>query len=257
MITKTRAIRGVCTIAAVLALFLVDSKALAAVQLLPDLQTSSPGDFRVQVTASGQRRLRFANEVPNTGSGAAEFIPKAEDCNRDGNAGNDRTAYQRLYEDANGNGYFERSIDTSYTMAWAGCMRYHAAHGHWHFEGFARYELRRLSDRALVASSQKVSFCLIDSVRRYPDLSGSPGSRYYDQCGKNRSQGISVGWADVYGAGLPGQWIVVNGVPNGEYCVVSTADPLRRIVETDDSNNVGTRAIRMTGNTVTTLATSC
>jgi hypothetical protein len=249
--------RAVWLIATALAIASTHSSALAGVQLTPDLQTMTPRDIKIQVTSSGQRRLRFSNEVANTGGGVVELRPRAEDCNRDGDRENDRTAYQRIYEDANGNGTFERDVDTAYTDVRSGCMVYHRAHNHWHFGAFARYELKRLSDRVTVRSSKKVGFCVIDIARRYPDLPGSAGDRYYSGCSRNAPQGISVGWADIYDASLAGQWIVINRVPNGNYCVASTADPLNQIVEAHDGNNTGARAIRIERNRVTPLSVSC
>ena len=73
-------------------------------------------------------------------------------------------AYQVVYHD---NG--ARLTYHVGTFSFAG----HATHNHWHFDEFAKYELRNASTGALVASSDKVSFCLLD----LDDYSGSSMGR--------------------------------------------------------------------------------
>jgi hypothetical protein len=88
-------------------------------------------------------------------------------------------------------------------------------HGHFHFLGFASYELRDRDDR-LVGFGHKQSFCMTDS-RRYTGTR----ARKFD-C---HFQGITVGWGDRYGSDLDGQWVDVTDVPPGEYALVVTVNP--------------------------------
>ena len=88
-------------------------------------------------------------------------------------------------------------------------------HGHYHFLGFASYELRDRADR-LVGFGHKQSFCMTDS-RRYTGTR----ARKFD-C---HFQGITVGWGDRYGAELDGQWVDVTDVPPGDYSLVVTVNP--------------------------------
>jgi lysyl oxidase len=88
-------------------------------------------------------------------------------------------------------------------------------HGHYHFLGFAEYELRDRDER-VVGFGHKQSFCMTDS-RRYT--------------GKRRGkfdcdfQGITIGWGDRYGRDLDGQWVDVTDVPPGAYTLVVTVNP--------------------------------
>jgi hypothetical protein len=50
-------------------------------------------------------------------------------------------------------------------------------------------------------------------------------------------QGESIGHGDIYQRYLPGQWIDVTGVPDGGYCLVTTADPGGQPVESSDADN--------------------
>jgi hypothetical protein len=71
----------------------------------------------------------------------------------------------------------------------------------------------------------------------------SPTSDYYTTC--NREQGLSVGWGDLYPNGTSGQYIDVTSVADGTYCFRTTADPLNKIRETSNTNNVNSRWITL------------
>ena len=91
----------------------------------------------------------------------------------------EKPAFQRVYQDSDGNGVFRRGVDTSFSEVQTGCIAYHPAHNHLHFQDFANYVLARVADGAVVASSYKVTFCIIDSRRFFTALLSSPGSGYY------------------------------------------------------------------------------
>jgi hypothetical protein len=223
----------------VLALALAVPGAASAADLLPDLRTEPPESVQlVHHETSDRTVLRFSNTVSDHGAGPLEIYPDPAyaDCDGDGTA-DDHTALQRVYRDRNHDGVFERGVDTRHTDSVAGCKVFHEAHGHWHFAGFARYTLRSIrTDRR--RSTPKVSFCMLDGELVYQGLPGSPPGGFYDPaCGEFDVQGLSVGWADTYGAGLPGQRINVTGLARGRYCLSSVADPENRLQESDDANN--------------------
>jgi hypothetical protein len=209
--------------------------------LLPDLRTKEPERLSI-ATSSGQRRLRFDNEVGNGHTGPLELVGAgASDCDGDGIVQPaEKPAFQRVYSDRDANGVFLRSADTTYSEVQTGCIAYHPAHDHLHFQDFANYLLARLSDGAVVASSYKVTFCIIDSKRFFSALPGSPGSAFYNDCNGPR-QGISVGWSDEYPYSLADQYVVINPagkyIGDGDYCLISVADPGSRLRE---GNNAGT-----------------
>jgi hypothetical protein len=94
-------------------------------------------------------------------------------------------------------------------------------HRHFHFLGFASYELRDAADRR-VGFGHKQSFCMTDS-RRY---SGTRARRF--DC---ELQGITAGWGDRYAFDLDGQWVDVTGVPPGAYTLIVTVNPEGRLPE--------------------------
>jgi Lysyl oxidase len=123
-----------------------------------------------------------------------------------------------------------------------GGFSWHDEHKHFHFDDFASYELRRLlpggepdfSPEGLLASSPKVSSCLVDSTKIRPDA--LPMSRY-NSC-TPAEQGISPGWADVYPAGIEGQLLwLEHGFADGRYALVVTLNGVRRLFESDADNN--------------------
>lgn len=147
-----------------------------------------------------------------------------------------------------------------------GTFDLHLNHRHWHLNGYARYELRHLdesgqpdmSPAGLVVDGGKVSFCLLDVSRTdsAPEFPEDPfaSSGFYTGC-LGVIQGISRGWADIYGRGLTGQQIVVDGVPDGRYAIVITIDPDGFLLETTHADNVSWRAIELSkkATTVTVL----
>jgi hypothetical protein len=215
-------------------------------ELLPDLVTWPPGRIFLQVTTRGKRLVRFSNVVVNVGIGPLELRPRAGDCNRDGNFGNDRTAYQRIYRDANGDGHFTRGVDVRFRTRAAGCTRFHPAHKHWHFEALAEYVLRTELG-SFATAGKKVSVCPVDSRRRLAKAPGSPRRKYYSRCRRDSVGGISIGWGDIYGARVSGQELDVTELGDGVYCLISRADPENRLVESNERNNTQTARIVLHG----------
>jgi cysteine-rich repeat protein len=107
-----------------------------------------------------------------------------------------------------------------------------AAHGHPHFNGFAKAEL--LSGATVVAIGRKQGFCLLDSECPNPQFS----------CG---NQGISKGCSDVYGAFLPCQYIDITdaNLPDGDYTLRVTLDPDGAIAEDNEANNAATAPVHI------------
>jgi len=221
--------------------------------LLPDLIVEQPDDIVLQ-RGPGKKQvfLRFEHVTSNIGAGPVEIAPDldADDCQDRGERAH--VAYQTVYQDGNNNGDFERVIDTEKSEQLVGCMIFHDIHNHYHFEDFAEYELYRVANGALKATSEKVSFCVFDLSRTHPALDGSPEDMYYtaSNCQQNSGiHGISVGWADIYSSSTPGQEFDVSGLKRpGRFCLVARTDPADRLDEVTtggEDNNVQTVQIRV------------
>ncbi len=100
---------------------------------------------------------------------------------------------------------------------------YSACHRHYHFGGYALYELfavdPRVTSSAPVLTGRKQAFCLEDY--EVDPLAVSSGPAVYT-CS---NQGISVGWADTYGSYLDGQWLDITGIRAGAYWLRVTVNP--------------------------------
>ncbi len=109
------------------------------------------------------------------------------------------------------------------------------------FESFTRFSLLQANvvDGLLtvgneVAFTDKTSWRLSANRGPLPGFSGPA----YNSNDQSMQQRISVGWADLYGAGSTGQAINITGIPLGQrYWLRQSVDPLNRITETDETNN--------------------
>lgn len=218
--------------------------ARAADDRLPDLNQAAPRDVQVQeAVVNGQRRFRlgFDSAAGNVGTGPLTVYGHRSAGQRD-------MVVDQLITQTDGSSRQVRGV---------GVMSYaiHPDHDHWHFVGFERYELRRAGSlRARVGSDRKTGFCLGDRyrVRNQKLIPGfSPFPEQADQCGLGQPEltglfaGISVGWGDRYAAYLEGQYIDITRLPPGRYTLVHTANPDRRLVESDYADNSASVLLRV------------
>jgi Lysyl oxidase len=72
-------------------------------------------------------------------------------------------------------------------------------------------------------------------------LPGAPSASVYGGCGTagdlRASTGLSVGWGDLYPAGIAFQWIDITGLKSGRYRLRATADPADWFAETNTNNS--------------------
>lgn len=110
------------------------------------------------------------------------------------------------------------------------------------FEGFTEFSLHEapvvdglLTVGSEVTSKVKASWRLSSNRGPLPEHTNPPEYNSPDQAVQQR---ISVGWADLYTAGTPGQFLDISGVPAGpSYWLRQTVDPSNRIQESDETNN--------------------
>jgi hypothetical protein len=215
---------------------------------------ADPGDscYHLEKSEDGAKTcMRFDQTFANVGEGAAELhfkIPKNP-------ADTSTDVFARTYF-SDGPQHF---VDSP-----AGNWEFHEAHQHFHYENFVVSDLWATDSRGRHAGSaplragRKVSFCLEDEGID-PQKWGKKGvgPRFYkapdclvfaaeDVDFNYIIQGLTPGWDDVYQWYLPGQYIDVDGVPDGVYILQSTADPDNKLVESDETNNCGTVLVRLT-----------
>lgn len=120
-----------------------------------------------------------------------------------------------------------------------------ASHGHFHLKHFNEFLLLDCCGKQ-VTQGYKQAFCLVDIEHR---SAWGPAQKRFTDC--NTNQGISAGWADLYDKSLPCQFIVLDGVPDGDYILVSTTNAQRIIPEDSFADNTIYTGLRIVGDSVT------
>lgn len=181
---------------------------------------------------AGRRALRFPTTTANLGTGPLDL--------RGGTInGSTQEVNQRIY----------RSDGTFWTRP-AGQFVYHPTHGHIHFEDWTLFRLRQYLPGGGVGSTlrvgEKTSFCIIETTVYDSTLPGYNNSAWGPySCGQ--TQGQRPGRADTYGATLSGQYIDIEGIPDGQYWLEGEVDPNNNVLELNETNNI-TRVLVTIGN---------
>ena len=234
--------------------------------LLPDM-TNAEAALTRQLSETATE-LRFGVATPNIGAGPLEMNGSTTECFCDNTpvvcgttcpTGQElrHKVYQKVYHRAN-------NTMTSYTRL-AGEMEFHTTHNHIHVDHWTNNTLRIRSRDAnpanwpIVGTSYKISFCLINlgTCDSYPnycvDANGNvlhttdiPNYGFGMVSGCSLGQGIYPGKVDEYGAGLPGQNILLDGICNGSYFLVSITDPDNVVKEIDENNNWAITPVHLT-----------
>lgn len=191
----------------------------------------------LEIVEQGARRcLRFDQSIANFGDGPFELRYGIETLL------DTQELRQRIY----------RSDGTTRDRL-ADHYEFHAAHAHFHYKSFGLTRLwasdedgRRVGDGPL-RSGRKNGFCVVDIENQW---AGQPESvdepRYKDpECqvpsdltdGVEMVQGISRGWADIYGLQLEGQYVEITGIGDGFYLLETIADPDNTVEETNERDN--------------------
>jgi hypothetical protein len=193
---------------------------------LPDLQILDPYDIHtVGNQEAGDLRLKFGTMIWNAGAGPLETRgaqnPQTEQLE----------VYQYLYPQGDGQVQRGRRIGT---------FDYNHRHGHLHLQTFARYQLWSLGPRGEpeepVATNDKVGFCLMDIEPVDVERRNAAPAPVYAGC-RADIQGISVGYGDEYVAQLLEQDLDITDLPDGNYALVTVANPDLEIDEARYRNN--------------------
>jgi hypothetical protein len=116
------------------------------------------------------------------------------------------------------------------------CFQFSQCHQHYHFQGFSQYTLYKPDGRTLAATGHKQSFCLEDVEPYQPAPAPDPATPF--TC---TSQGLHVGWEDIYPNDIDCQWVDITGVPAGDYLLtvaINTAGYLPELNYANDSATV-------------------
>ena len=115
---------------------------------------------------------------------------------------------------------------TSGYYVWSTCRMRHIV------ENFADYQISNGS--GVVAAGHKQAFCIEDSEQVDPVVSHGFDCNH---------QGITSGWADIYGSSTPCQWIDVTDLPSGTYTLSVTVDAEGSLPDSNPTNNTWTTTV--------------
>ena len=218
--------------------------------LLPNIQVKPAANLVIDTTGPG-RLLRFDSTLVNTGPGPLEVVPQPLiRC-----PARQRHVAQVIYLDADDDGRFDREVDRAKTAVGSGCMLFHPGHDHWHVDATAAYAFTPTTSLEPLVQRSKVSFCLRDSDRL---RAGDGGRRHYRECARDRRQGISVAWTDLYDNTLDGQTLrLPAAVQDGDYCLRLQADPFDLFRESAEDDNHSAVVVRLRGDSVSTPPIDC
>jgi lysyl oxidase len=213
----------------------------SASQRLPDLDQEAPWNLKLtRDAARGGYRLGFSSAVRNLGAGPLIVTGRRP-----------RSATPTMTVDQ----LIEQAGAPLAVVEAVGRMRYVRSpdHEHWHLLGFERYELRRAAGRAGLATDRKTGFCLGDRYRALgPELPARPRAPVYTgRCGLERTallgltEGISVGYGDVYKPNLEGQSLRLTGLENGRYLLVHRVNVDGRLHESNYANNASSLLLQL------------
>jgi len=197
---------------------------------LPDLASVAPEPKPVDTVTFGNTEMlavTFDGLIRNLGPGPLDIYGNP-------NSATDAEApHQRVWD------------GESWTSAKRPPIRFESAdgHNHFHFLQIARYSLWDESTTTKIAPSNKVGFCLIDSIQDNPEAARGYFSDDGNYCRQGSPEasvlrmGISPGYSDLYSSDVALQWVDVSDVLPGSYRVAAEVDPFDRVEEADESNN--------------------
>ena len=206
--------------------------------LCPDLIMAPPDGLFVGRSPKGRLRLYATNHIINVGAGPLEIKGKRSSA-REMQARQviHRRGLKSIVTPDAGELYF-KFVDSR-------------RGSYWKYSHAARFELWKLNpDGSRVAArlGPKVDYCFRDlfRVRSFPR---TPRHAIYPACSQVRGLpsdrlGVSPGWADVYPSTYPQNWIDITGL-KGCFSFVHRADPLGKIAEEREDNNIGFVHIRL------------
>jgi hypothetical protein len=206
--------------------------------ILPDIRVETPGQLSIE--GSGEdREIRFSTTVQNVGGGALEIIGDIDESTG-------RAMATQIIEKRDG----------AQAGSFVGELFLHPTHNHWHLEDFAVFEIWRYQPGgrldSLILSTDKISFCLLDSFVADPAPPITAPEPRFIECNW-RHQGLSEGWSETYDASLPGQSLEIGALPDGRYAIRTVVDPSGRLRETNDANNAAVAYVEVREDSVEIL----
>jgi hypothetical protein len=208
---------------------------LAAELRCPDLLMAPPRDL--SVSKGGKMLLHATNDILSRGEGPLEV--KGTRTSR---------RYMSVRQAIHRGSGAPQLFDTDAQLIFYNIPKQGP---YWKFEDAAKFEIWSLDPTtgarvAAVRTGPKLNYCFRDLKRTG---STGPKNRVYPGCSQDpriqkRTLGTSVGWSDIYPSDYYQNWINVSGL-RGCFDFVLTADPDNYLFENNETNNEGSRRVRL------------
>lgn len=228
------------------------------VELVIEGPAVGPCDDVERAEQGARKCMRFGNGVGNPGDGPMQIrLSLQEGALALGDAGG------RFVQEV-------RRADGGLDSHEVGPAVFHPSHEHWHYDGFALFELYAVDPATglrgeLARSHHKSGFCFLDwDEMREGTTVPADQERAETDClvpglgaafsGSTEppawTNGISRGWYDFYEPELTDQYVDIDGLPAGLYELVATADPEHTLAELDPTDNQSSLLLRIAGDDV-------
>ncbi|MCU1624958.1 MAG: hypothetical protein JWL79_3803 [Frankiales bacterium] len=219
---------------------------IAPLSCTPD-ETIGLGPSFAPSTTHVTRCLRFTTGPRDAGPGP--FVIAYNPSSAQFGVLNSGQAYQRVYY----------SDGTSYLRK-AGEFRFHAVHGHYHYNGFLNFQLYRVgASHSLTpaGSGNKVGLCPADELfADWHVFNQQETTTFTANCGYSTGEaslGLNVGWGDVYRWQRPGQYVDFSGDGDGIYLLRVTVNASHLVKTVPNDVNTGYAYLRIIGSKVDIL----
>jgi hypothetical protein len=205
--------------------------------LCPDLIMAPPDGLFVGRSPRGRLRLYATNHIINVGAGPLEIKGKRSGAR-------EMKARQVIHRGGKRPIVTPDAGELYFKFVDSGRGSY------WKYSHAARFELWKLDADGnrgeMVRTGPKLDYCFRDLARVRPY---ARRNRRYPGCSQVRGLatdrlGVSPGWADVYPSSYPENWIDITGL-KGCFSFIHRVDPLGKIAEEREDNNIGFRHVRL------------
>jgi hypothetical protein len=203
--------------------------AFGAIPLVPDLEQSAPDDVSAVSAPEGHYRVIFNSHIRarNDDPSYGPLIVRGHRAST-----SEPMVADQIIKNSDGSETVRRAIGQLY-------YEENPTHTHWHYKGFDRFQLRRVSDYAIVTHDHKQGFCMPDPVfdTRYCQ-SNRPNALFVQE-------GMSPGFRDTYHANVEGQYLDVTDVPAGQYYLINWVNSDNSLLERSYEDDISALRIRL------------
>jgi Lysyl oxidase len=203
--------------------------ASGATPLVPDLEQLAADNVSVVSAPGGHYRLIFNSHVRarNNDPTYGPLIVRGHRATT-----SEPMVADQIIKNSDGSETVRRAIGQLY-------YEENPTHTHWHYKGFDRFQLRRVSDYAIATRDHKQGFCMPDPVFDTAYCASNKPNALFVQ------EGMSPGFIDTYHANVEGQYLDVTDVPAGQYYLINWVNADHSLLERGYEDDISALRIRL------------